>query len=136
MRIALCNSINITSGSNIFCELNNYILQGEPDFIVATGIEAPEIPFFFLQEYKRALNPTGNPELQILAAMLTAMTLNKTKIIRGGYVIGRYWHFVILEKLETGNYQYYVSNTFDCLKFEDLKQIYINLQAVKHLYCK
>ncbi len=32
--------------------------------------------------------------------MLAAMTLNKTKTIKGGYIIGRFWNFVILEKLE------------------------------------
>ncbi len=68
--------------------------------------------------------------------MLAAMTLNNTNTIRGGYIIGRLWNFITLEKLENGNYEYFVSNGFDCLKFIDLKQIYINLQAVKFLYCK
>ena len=53
-------------------------------------------------------------------------------MIRGAYVIGRNWNFVILEKLENGNYEYFVSKTFDCLNFDSLKQIYINLQAVKY----
>ncbi len=123
-------------GYKIKCKLNNYILNGEPDFTVATGIEEPETPYFFLQEYKRSVNPTGNPEFQVLAAMLTAMTLNKTNKIIGGYIIGRYWNFIILEKLENEKYEYFVSDGFDCLKFDDLKQIYINLQAVKFLYCK
>ena len=68
--------------------------------------------------------------------MLVAMTLNNTKIIRGNFIVGRVWSFIILEKLENDNYEYYVSKPFDCLNFDDLKQIYINLQAVKFLYCK
>ncbi len=123
-------------GYKMECELNDYVLKGEPDFAVATGISVPKKPYFFLQEYKRAVNPTGNPEYQALAAMLAAMTLNNTNTIRGGYIIGRLWNFITLEKLENGNYEYFVSNGFDCLKFIDLKQIYINLQAVKFLYCK
>ena len=122
--------------SEISCELNSYTLKGKPDLIIATGISYPKIPYFFIQEYKKAINPTGNPEEQVITEMLAAMTLNKTSIIRGSYIVGQYWKFVILEKLETGNYQYYVSKAFDCLDFDDLKQIYINLQAVKHLYCK
>ncbi len=51
-------------------------------------------------------------------------------------IIGRYWNFIILDKLENGNYQYFVSKGFDCLDFVELKKIYIYLHAVKHLYCK
>ncbi len=123
-------------GYNMRCKLNNYILNGEPDFTVATGISIPKIPYFFLQEYKKSVNPTGNPEFQVLATMLTAMTLNNTNEIKGGFIIGRTWTFIILEKLENDNYEYFVSDGFDCLRFSDLKQIYINLQAVKFLYCK
>ena len=139
----ILNKVNFDSeeftdwyGCKINCKLNDHSLSGEPDYIVATGIDVPEKPFFFLQEYKRAINPTGNPQDQVLAAMLAAMTLNNTNTIRGGYIIGRLWNFITLEKLENGNYEYFVSNGFDCLKFIDLKQIYINLQAVKFLYCK
>ncbi len=123
-------------GYKMRCELNNYILNGEPDFVVATGIEEPKTPYFFLQEYKKSINPNGNPEYQVLAAMLAAMTLNNKNEIKGGFIIGQYWKFIILEKLENDNYEYFVSKGFDCLDFNDLKQIYINLQAVKFLYCK
>ena len=123
-------------GSEISCETGDYILQGKPDLMVATGIDVPATPYFFLQEYKRAVNPTGNPEYQVLAAMLASLFLNDTKIIRGSYVVGQIWKFVILEKLEDNNYEYFVSDAFDCLQFNDLIQIYINLQAVKFLYCK
>ncbi len=110
-------------------------MYGKPDLIVATGIEEPEKPFFFLQEYKKSLNPSGNPEYQVIAAMITAMTLNNAKIIRGSYVIGRIWYFVILEKDEE-NYKYYVSESFDALKINDLKQIFINLKAIKFFIMK
>ena len=120
----------------ITCKLNGWTLSGQPDFFVATGIEEPETPYFFLQEYKRAVKSSGFPNYQVLAAMLTALTLNKTRIIRGGYIVGELWKFIILEKLENGNYEYFVSKGFDCLDYDNLKQIYINLQAVKFLYCK
>ncbi len=121
---------------SISCKLNNWTLNGNPDFFVATGIEEPKIPYFFLQEYKREIKSSGHPKYQLLAAMLTALTLNKKNKIVGGYVIGRYWNFLILEKLENGDYEYFVSKGLDCLYFDDLKKIYIILQAVKYLYCK
>ncbi len=68
--------------------------------------------------------------------MLTALTLNKKNKIVGGYVIGRYWNFLILEKLENGDYEYFVSKGLDGLYFDDMKKIYIILKAVKHKYCK
>ena len=64
--------------------------------------------------------------------MLATLALNNTNTIRGSYVIGQIWKFVILEKLENGDYEYFVSKSFDCLDFDNLKQIYINLQAVKY----
>ncbi len=121
---------------SISCRLNDYILNGFPDFFVASGIDEPKEPYFFLQEYKREIKSSGHPKYQVIAAMLAAMTLNKTNTIIGGYIIGRYWNFIILDKLENEKYEYFISDGFDCLKFDDLKQIYINLQAVKFLYCK
>ncbi len=123
-------------GSEISCELNGFILKGKPDLIVATGIDEVEEPYFFIQEYKKSINPSGNPEYQLIAGMITAMELNKKNKIYGSFIVGRIWQFVILEKLENGNYEYFVSYTFDSLRFQDLKQIYKNLQGVKFLYCK
>ena len=120
-------------GYKLECELNGYILKGEPDFMLASGLTLPEKAYFFLQEYKRTEHKLPFPEYQVLAGMLTAMTLNKTNLIRGSYLIGRYWNFVILEKLENGNYEYFVSKGFDCLDIDSLKQIYVNLKAVKSM---
>ncbi len=128
----------------INCKLNGWILSGFPDFFVATGRDEPKRPYFFLQEYKREVKSSGHPKYQVLAAMLAAMTLNKTKTIKGGYIIGRTWNFIILNKLENTlpnkkhdvRYEYFVSKGFDCLDYEDLKNIYSHLQAVKFLYCK
>ncbi len=120
----------------ISCKLNNWTLNGHPDFFIATGINQPKIPYFFLQEYKKGVNPKSNLEYQVLAAMLATIELNNSNTIKGGYIIGQYWKFMILDKLENGNYEYFVSKGFDCLDFGELKKIYIYLQAVKHLYCK
>jgi hypothetical protein len=46
--------------------------------------------------------------------------------------VGSIWNFVILERIEKYEYQYYVSQNFDSTKIEDLKDIYTNLLFVKN----
>ncbi len=102
--------------------------------MVAKGKKTPEEPYFFIQEFKRTQN-TSDPEDQLLAEMLVAMEINKTNIFQGAFIIGQNWFFVVVEKLKSGNYEYFVSRQFDCLNIENLRQIYINLQAAKKLFC-
>ncbi len=116
---------------SINCRLNGHVLSGRPDFMVASGIEVPNVPYFFFQEYKPSIEPYGDPEYQVLAAMLTALFLNNTSTIKGSYIVGGVWTFVILDKLDNEDYEYFVSKKFDCLDLDDLKSIYVNLQAVK-----
>ena len=119
----------------ISAEINGTLLKGKTDFMLAKGTFSPKIPYFFLQEFKRSFSDK-NPEFQILAGMLAAIELNKSIQSQGVFVVGEDWYFIILQKLQAGNYEYFVSESFDCLKIQDLKQIYINLQAVKKLFCK
>ncbi len=116
-------------------KVNKVWLRGTVDYMVAKGISVPKRPYFFIQEFKKARGSDSDPKAQLLAEMLAAMTLNKINVMRGAYIIGRNWNFVILEKHEN-DYQYVVSKQFDSLEIEYLQQIYISLQAVKHLYCK
>ena len=115
--------------------VNNYELKGFPDFMVATGNIKPKKPYFFFQEFKKS-KTNSNPDFQLLATMSVAIEINKTNIMHGVYNLGRFWYFVILQKLSEEKYHYFESEVFDSLKINDLKQIYINLQAVKHNYCK
>ncbi len=116
-------------------ELNGYKIGGHCDFMVATGVRVPLNPFFFIQEFKPAIH-LKDPEEQLLAEMLIAMKKNKTNYLKGGYVIGKLWSFVFLEKIKDGKYKYYVSKSFDCLDLNNLQQIYINLQAIKTEFYK
>ena len=120
---------------SLSAQVNGTLLKGVTDFVLAKGDFEPEIPYFFLQEFKRS-HSDKNPEFQILAEMLAAIELNKANQSQGIFVEGADWYFIILEKLEAGNYEYFVSKGFDCLDMEDLKQIYTNLQAVKKMFCK
>ncbi len=140
--VPLLNKVNFNTKEfrdwyqyKISCEINGWKLTGHPDYFVASGFKEPEIPFFFIHEFKPTKS-VGFPDDQLIAELLVAINLNKTTEIKGGYVADRHWYFVILEKLKNGNYQYYVSKSYDGLNIDDLKKIYTYLQAVKFNYCK
>lgn len=109
-------------------------IGGITDYFVARGFAEPETPYFFIQEFKPTL-ASSSPEEQLLAELIVALDLNQRNDIKGCYIIGRYWHFVILEKIENG-YEYSVSKGFDALDFQDLNKIFNLLMAIKKCYCK
>ena len=115
--------------------VNGVEIKGFTDIMIASGTESPRKPYFFIQEFKPSI-PDKDPRIQLLAELLVAIEKNKTMIMRGGYIIGRNWHFVILEKLAENKFEYFVSKSFDSLDLEDLQKIYVILQVVKHKYCK
>ena len=109
-------------------------LSGEPDGIIATGYREPEIPMFAFSEYKRELDPTGDPAGQALAAMLVGQTLNQNRVpVYGAYVVGSDWRFMILEEQHyaiSRNYSALSDEIFDILRIlKGLKQIVMDLTA-------
>jgi len=110
---------------------DKFILNGTVDFVVSKGLVESKKPYFFIQEFKRN-EDYGNPRPQLLAELITAVELNDWKFIKGAYITGGNWHFVILDKLELHKYQYFISQNFDSTKIEDLKLIYKNLLFVKN----
>lgn len=111
-------------------ETENFIFSGTTDFMVSKGLEYSEKPYFFIQEFKKG-KFNSDPEPQLLAELISAIELNNETFMRGAYIVGAIWNFVILEKLGTDKYQYFVSENFDSTKIEDLKGIYRNLVFVK-----
>ncbi|MDX2303894.1 MAG: hypothetical protein NW226_13895 [Microscillaceae bacterium] len=107
---------------------NPCTLRGRVEMVVATGKQDPQIPFFFLNEYKAQRKVITDPQGQLLIAMLAAQAKNNGKNlpIYGVYNIGQNWFFVILE-----NKEYSVSKQFDATDPADLKQIINMLQYVK-----
>jgi hypothetical protein len=112
-------------------ETEKFILNGVIDFTVSKGEINSEKPYFFIQEFKKG-KVISDPEPQLLAELISAVELNDWNTIRGAYIVGAIWNFVILERLEKHKYQYYVSQNFDSTKIEDLKDIYKNLVFVKN----
>ena len=109
---------------------NKFILTGNTDYLVSKGLEYSEKPYFFIQEFKKA-KEISYPESQLLAELITAVELNDFKIIKGAYIVGAIWNFVILKKLAENTYQYFISINFDSTKLADLTAIYKNLLVVK-----
>ncbi len=112
-------------------ETCDFIFTGTVDFVVASGLFVSKTPYFFIQEFKRS-EEYGNPRPQLLAELISAVELNQWQFIKGAYIIGASWHFVVLEKLGESQYQYFVSPNFDSMKMDDLKAIYSHLLFVKH----
>jgi len=101
---------------------DNFIFTGITDFFISKGVQTPKNPYFFIQEFKKG---------KLLAELISAVELNDETVIKGAYIVGAIWNFVILEKLGEGKYQYFVSENFDSTKIVDLKAIYKNLVFVR-----
>ena len=101
-------------------------LSGEPDGLIATGYREPEAPFFAFTEYKRQLDPNGDPAGQTLAAMLVAQVLNQhQQAIYGAYVVGSDWRFMVLE-----GRHYTISRDYSAVT-DELFAIFRILKALK-----
>ncbi len=95
---------------NLAETIGEYELSGKVDGMIATGFRNPKLPYFCMNEYKRATDPTGDPKGQAMIAMLVAQKLNENKNpIFGCYIIGKQWSFMVLEEK-----QYAISKSFSC----------------------
>jgi hypothetical protein len=110
---------------------DQFILTGQTDFLVAKGLEFSEKPYFFIQEFKKSIK-NDNPRPQLLAELIAAIELNNFTLMRGAYIVGAIWNFVILKKIAKHQYHYFVSRSFDSTDLEKLKGIYKNLLFVKN----
>ncbi len=108
--------------------IGGFALSGRVDCMIAEGTEEPGTPYFMM-EFKHTL--TGkHPKNQLLSEMLVGMEKGGTDLMRGAFIIGKNWNFVILRK-NRGGYEYFISRQFNSLEPENLKKIYVILQAVK-----
>ena len=136
----LLNTIQFKSTENEFrdfyelpirYETDKFILSGTTDFVVSKGLFVAEKPYFFIQEFKKG-QTDGYPEPQLLAELISGVELNKQEEMKGAYIVGAFWYFVILKKLGKDKYEYFVSRSFDSMRIDDLEQIYKNLIYIKN----
>ena len=106
---------------------NEQETNGKIDWMLADGIQDPRQPYFFIHEYKKEVEATGDPLGQLLIAMVGAQRQNEDAIpLYGCYVLGRNWFFVLLENSN----QYAVSNAFNATE-EDIFSIYSILEQIR-----
>ncbi len=122
-----------TDKFKLFCRrisatIDEIELYGEPDAIIATGRYSPKLPFFCLNEYKRQEENRGDAAGQALAAMLATQEQNKNdKPVYGIYVVGKYWHFMILKDKQYAISKAYVADD------KEIFDIYKILKALKNI---
>jgi hypothetical protein len=108
--------------------VGDYELSGTVDGIIATGVREPKKPFFCMHEHKRSVDNEGQPDAQVLAAMLVVQAEEqKTKPIYGLYIVGLIWNFMVLN----GN-EYCISKSFNAEDAE-IFDIFKLLKALKHI---
>ncbi|MEY4905380.1 MAG: hypothetical protein RLZZ292_3195 [Bacteroidota bacterium] len=100
------------------------------DCMVATPIfNLPEMPYFFLQEFKKSKGEKKDPEAQMLVAMLIAQHQNQdNKPIYGCFLLGSSWHFTTLI-----GQNYCISRKYEASNNQDLEQIFFSLKQLKEL---
>lgn len=104
-------------------------LAGVVDFLVAQGKHSPKHPYFVIHEYKKEHDSSNDPLGQVLIAMVAAQKLNHDgNPMYGAYVLGRYWHFVLLD----GD-AYTVHPGLNAATPDDLRVIFGTLQQTKTL---
>jgi hypothetical protein len=110
-------------------QVDNYFLSGKPDSMVASGRREPEQPYFAFQEYKKELDPNGDPAGQALAAMLVGQTMEEQpKVMYGCYVVGSIWKFMALDI----DRQYSLSSDYSALN-DDIFDIFRILKNLKDI---
>jgi hypothetical protein len=109
---------NITISVTCDCMIAKTKLSGDPD-----------LPFFFLQAFKRSKGDSHDPEGQMLAAMILAQSLNQNgKTMYGSWIQGRFWYFTTLIQQD-----YCVSKPLDATNENDLWKIVFILKKLKTL---
>lgn len=110
----------------ISVDIEDDVLSGKVDFLVANGRRYPKHPYFFIHEFKREHEASGDPLGQLLITMVAAQKLNNDgKPVYGCYVMGRLWFFIVLNGQD-----YAASLAYDATK-DDINEIFLLLKKAK-----
>ena len=129
-KIDVPNKIRVFYERPISAIVETHPLAVITDCMVASSVKSsPKMPYFFLQEFKKAKGEKKDPEAQMLTAMLIAQEKNNDqKPIYGAYMIGTGWHFSTL----IGK-KYCVSKKYEASQKTNLRQIIFILRKLKEL---
>ncbi len=93
------------------------------------GFTTPQMPYFFMQEFKKSKGDKQDPEGQMLAAMIAAQHLNNNgNTLYGSYVVGRDWYFTVLD-----GKNYAKSEAFRLTQPKELRQVILTLRKLKQI---
>ena len=107
--------------------IGEYELYGRVDGMIATGFRNPRKPLFCLNEYRPQTDPDGNPQAQALITMIAAQHFNNSdQILFGSYIVGKFWHFMIME-----GKNYSISKSYKA-DDEEVLDIYRILKGLKY----
>ncbi|MCI5140932.1 MAG: hypothetical protein D3909_04230 [Candidatus Electrothrix sp. ATG1] len=110
----------------ISVKIEDDVLSGKVDFLVANGKRYPKHPYFFIHEFKKEHEASGDPLGQLIITMVAAQKLNNDgKPVYGCYVMGRLWFFVVLDGQDYAN-----SLAYDATK-DDINEIFRLLKKSK-----
>ncbi len=111
---------------HISAVVEEQVMKGRIDFMLASGKWRPVAPYFCLHEYKKEQGIDNDPRGQLLAEMVAIQALSNNQYpVYGTYVLGRWWFFVVLHEKK-----YSVSLAYDATK-DDLFDIFSILQQLK-----
>ena len=130
-QVAVKKRVKVFYERPLAAHLNGYDLSVVSDCFIATPLpfNTPDVPYFFLQEFKKKRGEKKDPEAQMLTAMIIAQHLNNDgKPLYGGYLFGHNWNFTTL----VGN-RYCTSRQYDARQPHDLLQIVFILRKLKEL---
>jgi hypothetical protein len=122
------NKIKIFYERALKAKIGNNTISVVCDCMLAKplGINRPDKPYFFLQEFKKQKN-ADDAEGQMLGAMLIAQQVNANdKPIYGAFLQGRNWIFTTLQGKD-----YCVSEQLDATKITDLSKLIGILKNLK-----
>jgi hypothetical protein len=114
----------------IFATVEDKYLYLKSDFMIAKGVlDKHQTPYFYMQEYKKLKDPSGDPVPQLLEGFLIAMHENKNgKPMYGCTVTGKLWDFFVME-----GRTYCISDSYDCRDKNDLLLIISILRKYKDI---
>ncbi len=114
----------------IYATVEGKYLYVKPDFMIAKGaLDRHQTPYFYLQEYKKLKDPSGDPVPQLIEGFLIAMHENQNgKPMYGCTVTGAYWEFFVME-----GKTYCISDSYDCRNKEHLLKIISILRKYKEI---
>ncbi len=129
-KVDVPNKIRVFYERALSATVENHYLSVVTDCMVATPFKSsPKMPYFFLQEFKKAKGEKKDPEAQMLSAMLIAQEKNGDgKPLYGAYMIGTGFHFTTL----IGK-NYCISEKYDAVKQAELLKIVFILRKLREL---